>query len=114
MYTAPGGHAYYFRSNTFRTVYRYELLTTYLAYEKRLLVSGVTATCLTSTADELGAHVDFIMPNGDLIRLTASDGDLYNIEQQNNGTQTPTMLHSNININNVETELKNLGVISSF
>ena len=113
VYMAPGGHAYYFRSNTFRTVYRYELLTTYLAYEKRLLTNGVTSTCLTSTADELGAHADFIMPNGNLIRLTASDGDLYNIEQQNNGTQTPILLHSNININNVETELINLGVISS-
>ncbi len=114
VYTQPNGHAYYFRSNTFRTYYRYELLTTYLSYEKRLLVNGVKSSNPAPTADELGAHVDFTMPNGDIVRLSIGDGNLYNIGLQPLGTNTMTLLHNNIDISKVEIELRNMGVVQSF
>lgn len=111
VYTQPNGHAYYFRSNTFRTYYRYELLTTYLSYETRLLMSGVQISHLANTADVLGAHVDFTIPNGDIVRLSLGYNNLYKIEFQPFGTNVMTLLHQNVDISNVEIELKNLGVI---
>lgn len=114
VYTQPGGHAYYFRSNTFRTYYRYELLTTYLSYETRLLTNGVKSSYPSHTEDDFGAHVDFTKPNGEIVRLSLGDENLYNIEFQLSGTDTMELLHHNIDINNVETELKNMGVILSF
>ena len=113
IYTQPNGHSYYFRSNTFRTYYRYELLTTYLHYETRLLATGVQSPSLGHTADEFGAHVDFSKPNGDIVRLSLGDNELYNISLQPSGTNEMKSLHQNIDINLVESELTELRVISS-
>ena len=114
VYSQPGGHTYYFRSDTFKTTNRYELLTTYLHYETRLLVSGVQSSGLGHTADELAAHVDFTKPNGDIVRLSLGDRNLYNIELQLSGTNMMSLLHHNIDISKVEIELKKMDVVLSF
>ena len=114
VYTQPNGHTYYFRSNTFRTYYRYELLTTYLSYENRLLINGVKSSSPSHTEDGFGAHIDFTKPNGDIVRLSLGDGNLYNIELQLSGTNTMTLLHHNIDISKVEIELRNMDVVQSF
>ncbi len=110
--TKPGEHPYYFRSNTFRTENKFEMLTTYLYFEKRLLMSGVKREKLSHTAEVLGAYADFRMPNDQIIRLSLASGDLYKIELVNPGLPT-TILHDKLNIENVEIELQKLSVISS-
>jgi len=110
LYSPSNEHAFYFRSDTFRTIYRYELLTTYLSYEKRLLKNGVKASRPAHTADIDGAHVDFTMPNGDVYRLSLGNNNLYNIEQVSTSHQ---LIHNNIDVETVETELRNLGLITS-
>lgn len=110
LYSPSNEHAFYFRSDTFRTIYRYELLTTYLSYEKRLLKNGVKTSRPAHTADIDGAHVDFTMPNGDVYRLSLGNNNLYNIEQVSTSHQ---LIHNNIDVETVETELRNLGLITS-
>lgn len=110
LYTPLNEHAFYFRSDTFRTTCRYELLTTYLSYEKRLLMDGVKTSLPAHTADVDGAHVDFTMPNGDVFRLSLGNNALYNIEQI---SPIQHLIHSNIDVATVETELCNLGIITS-
>lgn len=113
VYTEPNGHTYYFRSDTFRTYNRYEILTTYLRYETRLLQNKVKVSCLAHTADDIGAHIDFTMPNNDIIRLSLGDKNLYNISIQSFGTNITKLLYQNIDVSKVEVELKNIGVIQS-
>lgn len=110
LYSPSNEHAFYFRSDTFRTIYRYELLTTYLSYEKRLLKNGVKTSRPAHTADIDGAHVDFTMPNGDVYRLSLGNNNLYNIEQVSTSHQ---LIYNNIDVETVETELRNLGLITS-
>ena len=110
LYSPSNEHAFFFRSDTFRTTCRYELLTTYLSYEKRLLMNGVKTSLPAHTADIDGAHVDFTMPNGDVFRLSLGNNALYNIEQL---SPVRHLIHSNIDVATVEAELRNLGVISS-
>lgn len=114
VYSDPNGHTYYFRSNTFRTYYRYELLTTYLSYETGLLVEGVKSTDSAHTVDDFGAHVDFTKPNGDIVRLSLGENNLYNIGLQSSGSDDMRLLYKNIEISLVEIELKKLNVILSF
>ena len=108
VYSDSNGHTYYFRSNTFRTYYRYELLTTYLSYETGLLVEGVKSTDPAHTVDDFGAHVDFTKPNGDIVRLSLGENNLYNIGLQSSGSDDMRLLYKNIEISLVEIELKKL------
>lgn len=110
LYSPSNEHAFFFRSDTFRTTCRYELLITYLSYEKRLLMNGVRTSLPAHTADIDGAHVDFTMPNGDVFRLSLGNNSLYNIEQL---SPIRRLIHSNIDVATVEIELQNLGVITS-
>lgn len=110
IYTPNNNHSFYFRSDTFRTYYRYELLTIYLRYETRLLAGGVSTSNLTPTADTRGAHVDFTLPNRDVIRLSLGSPSLYNIERM---SPAYCLLFQDIDILTVEKELVNLGVITS-
>lgn len=110
LYTPSNGHAFYFRSDTFRTACRYELLITYLSYENRLLAAGVKTSFPTHTADVEGAHVDFTMPNGQVLRLSLGDENLYNIEQL---VPIKRLIHKNIDVATVEKELQNYGIIIS-
>ncbi|MDE6561710.1 MAG: DUF262 domain-containing protein [Muribaculaceae bacterium] len=110
--TEPGSHVYLFRSNTFRTSIRYELLTLYLSYETSLYQEGVTSPEHGHTAHEYGAFVDFKKPNGDIVRLTATDGNLYKIEEKPADKTDMTLIHQDIAVSEVETELKALGVIN--
>lgn len=110
MYCPTGEHAFYFRSDTFRTTCRYELLTTYLSYETRLLVNNIKSSYPTHTADSDGAHVDFTMPNGYVYRLSPGDTNLYNIEQI---MPNHSLLHNNIDVATVEIELQKLLIITS-
>lgn len=113
LYNEPQGHAYLFRSDTQKTANRYELLTAYLGYEKSLLQPGITTSDVAHTADPLGAHIDFTLSNGDIVRLSPGDQTFYNIEEQKNGANGFACIHQNIDVANVEIELKNLGVIKS-
>ncbi len=110
VYSPSNEHAFYFRSDTFRTTCRYELLTMYLSYEKRLLMNGVETSGPAHTADIDGAHVDFTKPNGDVFRLSLGNNTLYNIEQI---SPVRHLIHSNIDVATVEKELRHLGVITS-
>lgn len=110
LYSPTKEHAFFFRSDTFRTTCRYELLTTYLSYEKRLLKNGVKASPPANTADIDGAHVDFTKPNGDVFRLSLGNNSLYNIEQL---SPIRHLIHSNIDVATVEIKLQILGVITS-
>lgn len=113
VYVQPGGHTFLFRSNTFRTYYRYELLTVYLSYESRLLINGVTASSPAHTADSFGAHVIFTMGNGDKVRLSIGDNSNYNIEEQPSGNDEWVLLYQNVDVINVQSILKKKLVISS-
>ncbi len=108
LYTPNNGHSFYFRSNTLRTSYRYELLTTYLSYEKGLLQNGVKASSPASTADDQGAHVDFTLPNNDVIRLSLGNKNLYNIEQLAPRRNISLL---SLDVYGVEMWLKTFGVI---
>jgi hypothetical protein len=111
VYVEPGGHAYLFRSNTLRTACRYELVTTYLSYETSLHRPGVKSARLAHTAEESGACVDFTVDGGDVIRLSAASGDLYDISRQSAGTETWQQLSAGLGIADVETRLRGLDVI---
>ena len=109
VYSPSGEHAFYFRSDTFRTTCRYELLTTYLSYEKSLLMKGVKISFPAHTADKDGAHVDFTKPSGEVFRLSLGNKTSYNIEQL---SPVQRLIHNNINVATVETELHKLGLIT--
>ena len=111
LYTENGGHTYYFRSDTQRTTIRYEVLTTYLHYETRLLCAGVTSTYLSHTAEVDGAFVDLETPNGIRLRVSLGTQDSYNIEVFSNGLHT--IICQDINILDVEKELTLRGIITS-
>lgn len=112
IYTENGGHTYYFRSDTQRTTIRYEILTTYLHYEKRLHCTGVKSTYLSHTAEMEGAYVDFETSAGIKLRLSLGTDDKYNIEDHSNGVGST--ICQNLDIINVEKELISRGVINSF
>ena len=105
VYTENGGHAYFFKSQTMRTANRYELLTTYLSAEKRLLCCGVTVSDVEHTASTYGAHVDFTQGN-DIYRLSLDAGGKYCLSQLNG-----TIALTGLDVVGVERELIKLGLI---
>lgn len=116
VYSKPGGHTYYFRSDTQKTTNRYELLTTYLRFEqKRLLTAQIEDVPeLTHTADEQGAYVEFKLANtGDIIRLSVANDDLYDISIQKSGSPVMTPHRQDIGVYDVEQELQQLGVLKA-
>lgn len=105
VYTENGGHAYFFKSQTMRTANRYELLTTYLSAEKRLLGSGVTVSDVQHTASTYGAHVELTKGN-DVYKLSLDADGKYCVSL--NGTIALTGL----DVLGVERELIKSGLIS--
>ena len=110
--TESGRHPFLFRSNTMRTTYRYDLLTLYLHYKTSLHSPGVTSEKLTSTADEEGAYVEFAIPSGETIRLSAGDDDRYDIAMRVTPAQPLATLFTGLTVPGVENELKRLNVIT--
>ena len=95
---------------------RYELLTTYLRFEqKRLLTAQIEDVPeLTHTADEQGAYVEFKLANtGDIIRLSVANDDLYDISIQKSGSPVMTPHRQDIGVYDVEQELQQLGVLKA-
>ena len=113
VYAESTGHAYYFKSNTHRTYYRYELLTTYLANEKRLLQNGIVVSDVCHAYDNLGAHVDLTKQNGETYRVIADENNqYYSIEQLDNSGCSQSVRQS-LDINGVETFLTSNGLITN-
>ncbi len=110
VYSTASGQAYIFKSNTFRTANRFELLTCYLAYEPSVLAEGVSVGEPAHTSDPDGAHVDFTLPGGNQIRLTAKENGLYDISQLSGYPILPHTLTGK-SLKDVESELKTLNVI---
>lgn len=110
VFTEPGNHAFYFRSDTQRTSIRYELITTYLYFETQPRCHGIEAVELSDTVN--GAYVDFKNAAGDIYRISLADGGKYNIEYQLVGSAVFSTLQADIDVASLETELKNLMIIT--
>ncbi len=111
VYTTASGLSFIFKSNTFRTANRFELLTCYLAYEPSVLAEGVSAGDPAHTSDPNGAHIDFTLPGGDQIRLSAKEDGRYAISQICGHSILNAPIEG-IHLNEVESELKSLKVIN--
>lgn len=109
IYIENSGHAFFFKSKTMKTANRYELLTTYLAYEKRLYQNGVSLSKLSHTAESDGAYVELKNSVGDSYRLSLDSGNLYILEQtDSSGNKTQK---SGLDVSSVESELISHSII---